>query len=314
MSTETPRSGQLVARLEGPTADDRTVLAVVADPHVATRAEGTMKLFEHTEGSFRAALEDAAARDVDAVLSVGDLTKDGEPWNYAAVDDALADLDVPFHAVPGNHDVPKARDEHETPPVAEFEDRYTPGGLPFHERVGGVDVLGVNSAGDADHLFDSHDGRVPDDQLEWLAERIDAVESPLVLAHHNTEEMADQLREYRDAHEPEMAIPPVTRDPDAFADALAGAPLVLTGHLHLPSAARTGDTWEVMAPTTCSFPQSYLVVTVGPEGTDIELVPVANRAGLSEGYKTRSSDSVTSGGLTALASIRLAEFPLVEER
>ena len=67
------------------TAATRTRLAVVADPHVATRASGTSKLFDHTERHLRNAVADAAARDVNAVVSVGDLTTDGEPWNYSSV-------------------------------------------------------------------------------------------------------------------------------------------------------------------------------------------------------------------------------------
>jgi 3',5'-cyclic AMP phosphodiesterase CpdA len=104
-----------MARLERPTVHEPTTVAVVADPHVAVRSELTTKLYDRTREHFAAAVADASERGVDAVLSVGDLTKDGEPWNYAAVDDVLADLDVQFLSVPGNHDVPKEGDEHDTP-------------------------------------------------------------------------------------------------------------------------------------------------------------------------------------------------------
>ena len=309
------RSGQPLARLARPTTEEETTVAVVADPHVSTREEGTMKMFEHTESAFRSALSDASDRDVDAVLSVGDLTKDGEPWNYDAVDDAIADLDIPFYAVPGNHDVPKEGDEHDTPHVAAFEERYTPGELPFRAEVGGIDVLGLNSSGTEERLTDTHDGVVPTDQLEWLETEIERAGAPLVLVHHNVPAVADQVREHRDAHEPEMAIPPVMKETEAFEATLerADVPLLLTGHLHFPSAARTGETWEIMAPTTCSFPQAYLLVTVGPKGTEIRFVSVADREELGAGHHARWSDSETSRGLTSLASIRLAEFPLVEE-
>ncbi|WP_137285733.1 metallophosphoesterase family protein [Halorussus salinisoli] len=315
--TERPfhRSGQLMARLARPTAEEETTVAVVADPHVSVREEGTMKMFERTESAFRTALTDATDRGVDAVLSVGDLTKDGEPWNYDTVDDAVADLDVPFYAVPGNHDVPKEDDEHDTPPISAFEKRYTPGELPFHAEIGGIDVLGINSSGTEERLTDTHDGVVPSDQLEWLETAVARADAPIVLVHHNLPAMADQLRDYRDAYESEMAIPPVMRETDAFEETLerSGTPLLLTGHLHFPSVAKAGDTWEVMTPTTCSFPQAYLLVTVGPLGTEIRSVPVADREGLSDGHHERWSHSTTTRGLTALGSIRLAEFPLVEE-
>lgn len=307
--------GSLMARFDRPRASARTRVAVVADPHLATRADGTSKLFEYTESHFRAAVEDVQGRDVDAVLSPGDLTKDGEPWNYEAVDDALSDLDVPFLAVPGNHDVPKAGDEHDTPALSRFVERYTPGTLPFHASVGDLDVIGVNSAGDADRLADTHEGDVPPDQREFLADALAVADAPLVLLHHNLPPTYEQLRSHRDAVDPEMYVPATTRNADALVDALSTGtrPLVLTGHLHLPSVTTVNGIHEVMAPTTCSFPQSYLLVDVGPDGTTVRLVPVADETGLENAHHVRSTDSATARGLTAIAAARLARFPLVDE-
>jgi len=314
--TDGTHPGSLMARLEAPSTDTRTRLAVIADPHVATRAEGTSKLFEHTLEHFERAVRDADARDVDAVLSPGDLTKDGEPWNYDAVDDALAELSAPFYAVPGNHDVPKKRDEHETMPVSGFAERYAGGELPFRARVGGVDLLGLNSAGTRERLYNTHEGAVPPNQLDWLARELADSEAPLVLTHFNLPAVSDQIPHHRDTVEPEMAIPPVSRDTDALLEALSAGtdPLVLTGHLHLPATGVSEGVREVMAPTTCSFPQSYLLVEVAPEGTTIRLVPVTDRSGMAYGHRARSGDSVTARGLTAIAAARLATFPLVDER
>lgn len=309
-------AGSVMARLAAPTAPTETTLAVVADPHVATRAEGTSKLFEHTETHFRNAVADIAAREVDAALSVGDLTKDGEPWNYDAVADTLDGLDVPFYAVPGNHDVPKEGDEHDTPPVAEFADQYAPGGsYPFTASVGGVDLVGLNTAGTADFLFDSHDGAIDPDRIEAVRDALATADDPVVLSHFNLPAMAEQLRAHRDAVEPEMYIPPVTRDSDRFVETLAdgGTSLLLTGHLHMPATAVEGGVREVMVPTTCSFPQGYVTLTVGPDGTIVRFYPVAGRAGMRRGYAERSTDSTTARGLTAMAADRLARFPLVDE-
>ena len=213
--------GSVLARLGAPTAETETTLAVVADPHVSTRAEGTSKLFEHTEDHLRNAVADIRARDVDAALSVGDLTKDGEPWNYDAVAESLDPLDVPVSAVPGNHDVPKERDEHETPPVAEFAAEYAPGGeYPFGTTVGDVDIVGLNTAGTADFLYDSHDGALDPERLDAVRETLAAADDPVVLTHYNLPAMAEQLRAPRDAVEPEMAIPPVTRDGERFVETL----------------------------------------------------------------------------------------------
>jgi Icc protein len=306
-------AGPLMARLDAPAAE-HTRFAVVADPHVGVRATGTSKLFEHTREHFENALADIATRNVDAVLSPGDLTKDGEPWNYDAVDETLAGLDVPFYAVPGNHDVPKKRDEHDSPDASWFAKKYGPGELPYHVELGGLDLIGLNSSGTSKRLYESHDGQVTAESLEWLAETLDTAENPLILVHHNFPPVSDQIEAHREV-EPEMGLPPVMRDPEPFADVLAagGAELVFTGHYHLPATGEYRGVRELAAPTTCSFPQSYLLCETSPEGTTVRLVPVTDETGLELGHAERSQDSVTSGGLTAIAAARLASFPLVYE-
>lgn len=306
-------AGTVLARLARPTGPP-TRFAVVADPHLATRASGSSKLFDHTRRHFTAALADIATRDVDAVLSPGDLTKDGEPWNYAAVDDCLDRLDVPFHAVPGNHDVPKAGDDHDTMAVSAFATRYGPGALPFHVEVGSLDVFGLNSAGTATRLFESHDGQVTAADREWLADRLATSDAAVVLVHHNLPVIAAQIEAHRRI-DPEMQLPPVMRDPDPFVATLAdgGADLVVTGHYHLPATGTTQGVRELAAPTTCSFPQSYLLCETTPAGTTVRLIPVTDVAGLEHGHHARATDSPTAQGLTAIAAARVAAAPLVDE-
>lgn len=309
--TAAEHPGTLLADLDEPSGP-RTRFAVVADPHVATRSEGTSKLLEHTKTHFRAAIDDVATRDVDAVLSPGDLTKDGEPWNYDAVDDVLDALDAPLLAVPGNHDVPKAGDEHDTPSVAWFADQYAPGDLPFHAEVGALDVFGINTAGTADRLHDSHDGCVTQPTLDWLIDALEDATNPIVLAHHNLPPISEQVAAHQ-AIDPEMHLPPVLRDPDPYAEVLAAADvdLVLTGHYHLPATGTYRGVREVAAPTTCSFPQSYLLCETTPDGTRLYQVPVSDEVGLEHGHHERVTDSRTSAGLTAIAAARVASFPLV---
>ncbi|WP_313691609.1 metallophosphoesterase family protein [Halorarum halobium] len=306
-------AGSLLARLDAP-AGEHTRFAVLADAHVSTREEGTSKLFDHTLAHLEAAVADINERDVDVVLSPGDLTKDGEPWNYDAVDGALDALEAPFFAVPGNHDVPKAGDEHDTPPVSRFAERYGPGRLPFHVEVGGLDVVGVNSAGTADRLFERHEGRVDEETNAWLAETLADADTPVVLSHHNLPPVDDQIAAHREI-EPEMVEIPGMLDADPFAEALAagGTDLLLTGHYHLPATGRYDGVREIATPATCSFPQSYLLCETTPAGTEIRLVPVADEVGLETGHHGRAGDSATSRGLTAIAAARLASFPLVSE-
>ncbi|MFB6362298.1 MAG: metallophosphoesterase [Halobacteriales archaeon] len=303
-----------MARLSAPRTEAPTRLAVIADPHVSTRETGTSKLFEHTVDHLEYAVADISERSVDAVVCLGDLTKDGEPWNYAAFDEVLAGLEPPFFAIPGNHDVPKAGDEHASLPLGEFEGRYTPGTLPYTAQVGGLDLVALNSAGDQNWLHESHAGEVPPAQIDWVDRTLGGLDNPVVLVHHNLPAMAAQVRAHRDAVAPDMGIPPEMRNPDPLVDVLAAhdIPLVLTGHLHLPSAAEMGEVLEVMAPTTCSYPHAYLLLESGPEGTTIRLVPIVDHDGMLRGYHERRTDTLTARELTAMASVRLANFPLVD--
>jgi len=322
VDTRADQPGSVLARLDRP-AGERTRFAVVADPHVSTKEQGTSKLFELTEAHFAAAIDDIATRNVDAVLSPGDLTKDGELWNYEAVDDILGTLDAPFYAVPGNHDVPKDRDDHDTPGLDRFTDVYTPSdpvargpdGLSFRVRVGDVNVLGINTSGSADRLYESHEGHVDAAQREWLAAELDGVEDALVLMHHNLPGITDQLDAHREAVEPEFADIPAMREGDRLAETLADGNVgfVISGHYHIPAMAVTGGVREVATPTTCSFPQAYLLCDVTPAGTTVRFVPVADDIGLERAHTRRIADSETARGLTAIAAARMARFPLVDE-
>ncbi len=280
----------------------------------------------HRSGErLRTALADAEARGVDAIVSAGDLTKDGAPWEYEFLDGILGDVETPFFSVPGNHDVPKAStetyahgDDHDSPPVERFEQTYTPNGqLPFVERVGGVDVVGIDTASMADgSLQETHDGRVAPQQVEWLDSTLAGLETPVVLMHHNTPAMFDQFATLRERAHPEMTDPPVLRDPQPLLDTLTDheVPLVVTGHLHNLGVAETGAVREVTTPATGSFPQAYLLFEFDRNGTTVRYVPVTDTAGNTEAHHLRRTSGPRGEGYAAFASIRLATMPLVDER
>lgn len=306
-----------LARFNRPIAAERTQLAVIADPHLSPDAEGTGKLYHRGADRLRQAFADAEERDADAVVSVGDLTKDGAPAEYDQFDDVLDGLSLPFLSVPGNHDVPKARtDDYETPPVSRFVDRYTPGELPFHARLGGLDLLGINTASTPDgELRESHDGKLSEAQVEWLDRKLTDIDQAVVLMHHNLPQMYDQLRSYSDSVHPEMGMPPTMREPESLVKTLKrhDVPLVLTGHLHMPGVAEAESVRELTVPATCSYPQGYVLLNVGPRGTTASYVPVTTTKGMTEAHGERRTGDETSQGLTAFSAIRLASAPLVDD-
>jgi 3',5'-cyclic AMP phosphodiesterase CpdA len=314
----------VLARLSSPSVEEPTRIAVVADPHVSPRAEGTPMVYHRSGERLRTALADAESRGVDAIVSAGDLTKDGAPWEYEFLDGILDGLETPFFSVPGNHDVPKAPveeyqygDDHETPPVERFEERYAPDGrFPFVERVGGVDVVGLNTASMADgSLMRTHDGRVGEADVEWLDDRLGELDAPVVLMHHNTPAMFDQFEDLRRWAHPEMGDPPVMRDPEPLVETLTdhGVPLVITGHLHNVGVAETGPVREVTTPATGSFPQAYLLFEFDETGTTVRYVPVADLEGMTEAHHARRTGGSKSVGYTSFAAIRLARMPLLDD-
>ena len=299
------RAGPVLASLPRPSLPAPTTLAVVSDPHLAPDARGTWKVLHRAPGRFRAALADADRRGVDAVLSPGDLTKDGAPAEFALVDEALADealadRSTPFLAVPGNHDVPKPRwDPYEAPSAGAFAERYGPGSLPFAERVGGLDVVGLNSASAPDgSLCDTHEGAVGSVQLDWLDRTLPDLETPVVCLHHGVTHPSartgsggfagaggdgvggDGDGAGRDGGHYRV------RDADALHEVLVrhDVPLVVSGHVHWPDVAPVGAGHELVAPATCSLPPSYLLLHVDDRGTTVELVPLAGRTGFEEAY------------------------------
>jgi 3',5'-cyclic AMP phosphodiesterase CpdA len=253
----------------------------------------------------QAAIADINQRNVDAVLFAGDLTKDGAVSEFHRVDELLADLQPPFVAIPGNHDVPKpSLETHRTPPIESFVRRYTGGHLPFVERIGGVDLVGLNSATAADgSLDDTHGGYVSESQLTWLADVLPSLECPVVAVHHNLTRRGDggastsaDIWQLDNARE----VATVLEN--------CGVSLVLAGHIHCSAVGAIAGIREVIIPATCSFPQAYGLVHVGPEGTEIELVPLADEAGLKEAW-----DLVINDGREQVLTSTSGPYPIVDE-
>ncbi|WP_458187147.1 metallophosphoesterase family protein [Haladaptatus sp. NG-WS-4] len=310
-ATEHTDAGPIFARFSRPRSAMPTTVAVVSDTHVSTEKRGTWKVFHRTRDRLRTVVSDVNARDVDALVFAGDLTEDGATTDFETVGTLLADLDVPHFAVPGNHDVPKSFDEHETPTLASFESEFARGELPFHERVGGVDIVGLNSASAPDgSLADTHDGVVSDTQLAWLDETLPETDAPIVVMHHNLPGLAAEsdVRSWR------SSFP--TRNADELADVLSrhDVPLHVSGHLHIPAVARTHDIREIVAPSLCSFPQAYLLMEVGPAGTTVRFVPTAGPEGTNEAYRHAKRDSARSTVVAEMALDRISSLPLADER
>ena len=101
----------------------------LSDPHVGARwsttaASGLASAVRAVEATLRAA--------PDAVILTGDIASTPTEAEYSQVC-VVASLDAPVHAVPGNHDDPKAVARHFPPPLRA---RLPASAMPSKERPG----------------------------------------------------------------------------------------------------------------------------------------------------------------------------------
>lgn len=292
-----PAPGPQLADHPRPRTSRPVRLCVVADPHVVADGHGTWKQAHRSEELFRRALATAERLDPALTLLAGDLTGDGRPASFDVVDGLLADFERPWVAVPGNHDVPKAFDDHD-PPTRTFQARYTD--LPTVVEAGPVSVLAVNSASArGGSLAATWGGRVGRRDRAWLDERLARTETPVVLVHHNVGALPDAPGgKYRNFQ---------LQDAERVRALLAehGVPLVCSGHHHVPALLDHGTTVELLAPAVCSYPLAMLSVDVGPTGTTVHLVPLGDREDVAAARAAAVSGKPLARGIATMVDRRL---------
>jgi 3',5'-cyclic AMP phosphodiesterase CpdA len=156
------------------TTDDRILLAQISDLHIGA---GVGK----ADPARRAERVVAALSELDpapdAVVVTGDLTQLGEPGEYDRVRELLAPLEMPVHALPGNHDVRAALHEALLTHVATGPRDF----LQYETRVGRLRLLVC------DTIVPGEDGgRLCDDRIAWLDEALaaDPVTPTVIAMHH----------------------------------------------------------------------------------------------------------------------------------
>lgn len=217
-----------------------SVLLQISDPHFGTERAPVV-----------AALAELVRRQKPAIVVLsGDITQRARRREFSLAARFVQSLEVAqVLVVPGNHDIPLFN------PIARFCAPYARYSVAFGAELepelesGSFFVLGVNST----RAYRLSDGELSRAQVERVAQRLRAAapeQLRVVVAHHPLHVIRDRDRKHLvRGHEPAVR-----------AWSLAGADLILGGHLHLPHMCLLSDslpslprkTWSVQAGTAVS--------------------------------------------------------------
>lgn len=157
------------------------LIAQLSDCHIGTGPNFLNGRID-TESALRRAVAHVALLQPspDLVILTGDLTEHGSAAEYAVVADALAPLQMPVYAVPGNHDDPLRAREALAPYMPAGAD--SPGdACCYHLQHQGLHLVALDTVVPRQ----SH-GMLDAAQLSWLARTLDACkgEPVLIFMHH----------------------------------------------------------------------------------------------------------------------------------
>jgi 3',5'-cyclic AMP phosphodiesterase CpdA len=181
----------------------------------------------------------------DLVAVSGDLTQRARSAQFVQARDFLAQLPKPQIVVPGNHDVPLhnvvARFAQ---PLRKYRRYITDDLRPFyHDQE--IAVLGINTA----RSLTFKGGRINEEQLEWMQERLAAVhpEAVKVIVTHHPFDLPEGHDERHLVGRARMAMEALAR---------YGADLFLAGHLHVSHTTHSATRYKIKG-------HSALVVQAG---------------------------------------------------
>ncbi|GAA5061661.1 metallophosphoesterase [Nocardia callitridis] len=231
----------------------------------------------------------SAGRKIDAFVLSGDLTDSGSPQAYRRLRDAVepvaAELGAELVYVMGNHD-------ERTPFAVELlgidagaVDPHAP-----HDRT--VEVSGLRIVALDSTTPGHHDGRLEQQQLDWLAEQLrePAEHGTLLVLHHPPVQSPVATTEYLRLQQPER-----------LAEVIAGTDvgLIICGHNHLTGAAAIAGIPVWIGPA-----MSYRIDTFAPAGRHRGLVGFGySRIDVLEGAVPGSALVATAIEATPAASV-----------
>lgn len=213
----------------------------ISDPHIVmppAKVSGridSLQLLHKAVARIKKVLEKVSP--VDALLVTGDITDHGDRDSYDAFLDAVAELQLPVFAIPGNHD----RREPMRSAFAEHEYMPAAGRLNWFADVNGVRLIGL------DTLVEGQGGGAVDAQtLDFLESHLNEVgASPVLLALHHPP-FASGI-EFMDS----IGLTGGDRLSDILKRSAADI-RVVCGHVHTAIVSSVGGATVLSAPSLCS--------------------------------------------------------------
>ena len=225
------------------------LLVQITDTHIVAPGALVYDRYDSAAG-LRAAVVRVNTLPVrpELVLVTGDLTHHGQKAEYDHFLEIMSGLQVPWHAIPGNHDI---RDPFLAAMAGHLGDTRLPGFGQFAVDAGPLRVIGLDTLHDG-----YHDGSFCTQRLAWLEAALMAAEGrPVVLAMHHPP-FATGVR-WMDVMNLDWTSPL-----EALVARFANVQAVLCGHVHRPITTRWAGTVARICPGT-----SYQVATdlAGPD-------------------------------------------------
>jgi Icc protein len=249
-------------------------LAQISDIHMSRRPDEGM-VFQAEAGRLlaRAITQINALPGLDCVLVTGDLVDKGTPDELDDVLAQLANLRVPWYAIPGNHDVafrpnPDLLDRRRffeqvaaaAPADSDAYDGAAERGSWTILLKPGVRLIALDS-----NIPGDWSGEIDATQLAWLETTLDAASEPLVvlMVHHPLHKV------FGGWERPEFAGQDWNKffcnngaEVRALLDRYPQVRLVLTGHDHVSRIDQFKGRLHVAAPALSSYPLAFRTIHV----------------------------------------------------